>query len=137
MIAVDTSAVVAIVFNEAERALFRHIVRRANRALISSVSVVESRLVIHGRRGQRGIVLADNLLRLPVFEIVPPGAAEMEAAYAAFVAYGKGSGHPANLNFGDLFAYALAKVHSVPLLFKGNDFVHTDIQSAGAAFTAG
>ena len=137
MIAVDTSAVVAIVFNEAERALFRQIIQRASKALISTVSVVESRLVIHGRRGQRGIVLADGLLRLPVFEIVPPGSAELEAAYAAFVAYGKGSGHPANLNFGDLFSYALAKVRSVPLLFKGNDFIHTDVQSAASASATG
>jgi ribonuclease VapC len=133
MIAIDTSAIVAIVFDEAERAMFRHVIRRASKALISTVSVVEARLVIHGRRGQRGIVLAEGLLRLPVFEIVPPGAAELDAAYAAFVAYGKGSGHPANLSFGDLFSYALAKVHSVPLLFKGNDFSQTDIQSAAAA----
>jgi len=137
MIAVDTSAVVAIAFNETERALFRQIIQRANKALISTVSVVESRLVIHGRRGQRGIVLADDLLRLPAFEIVSPGAAELEAAYAAFVAYGKDSGHPANLNFGDLFSYALAKVRCVPLLFKGNDFIHTDIRSAAAAFAGG
>jgi ribonuclease VapC len=59
-----------------------------------------------------------------MFEIAPPGRAEMEAAYAAFVSYGRGSGHPANLNFGDLFAYALAKVREIPLLFKGDDFVH-------------
>jgi len=137
MIAVDTSAIVAIVFDEAERAMFRQIIQRASKALISAVSVVEARLVIHGRRGQRGIVLAEGLLRLPVFEIVPPGAAEVEAAYAAFVAYGKGSGHPANLNFGDLFAYALAKVRGIPLLFKGNDFSRTDLRSAAAAFQAG
>jgi ribonuclease VapC len=130
MIAVDTSAIVAIVFDEAERTMFRQIIQRAIKALISTVSVLESRLVIHGRRGQRGIVLAEGLLRLPVFEIVPPAAAELEAAYAAFVAYGKGSGHPANLNFGDLFSYALAKVRGLPLLFKGNDFSQTDIQSA-------
>jgi uncharacterized protein with PIN domain len=55
----------------------------------------------------------------------------------AFVAYGKGSGHPASLNFGDLFAYALAKVQSLPLLFKGDDFVHTDIQSASTVFAVG
>jgi ribonuclease VapC len=72
-----------------------------------------------------------------MFEIVPPGRAEMEAAYAAFVSYGRGSGHPANLNFGDLFVYALAKVREVPLLFKGDDFVHTDIQPASAAFEPG
>jgi ribonuclease VapC len=133
MIAVDSSAIAAIVFGEAERAVFRQSIRRASKALISTVSVVEARLVIHGRRGQRGIVLAEGLLRLPVFEIVPPSLAEMDAAYAAFVAYGKGSGHPANLNFGDLFSYALAKVRGVPLLFKGSDFSQTDIQSAATA----
>ena len=133
MIAVDTSAIVAIVFDEAERSIFLQTIERASKALISTVSVVEARLVIHGRRGQRGIVIADDVLRLPVFEIVPPGASELDAAYAAFVAYGRGSGHPANLNFGDLFSYALAKVRDVPLLFKGNDFSRTDIQSAAAA----
>jgi ribonuclease VapC len=132
MIAVDTSAIVAIVFGEVERAEFRQIIQLAGKALISTVSVVEARLVIHGRRGQRGIVLADDLLRLPVFEIAPPGQAEMAAAYSAFVAYGKGSGHPASLNFGDLFSYALAKVRGLPLLFKGDDFSLTDIQSATA-----
>jgi ribonuclease VapC len=54
----------------------------------------------------------------------------MEAAYAAFVAFGKGSGHPAELNFGDLFGYALAKVRGLPLLYKGDDFARTDIVSA-------
>ena len=137
MIAVDTSAIAAIVFDEGERATFRHIIQRASKALISTVSVLEARLVIHGRRGQRGIVLAEGLLRLPVFEIVPPGIAEMEAAYAAFVAYSRGSGHAANLNFGDLFSYALAKVRGIPLLFKGNDFSQTDIQSAAEAYGTG
>src|SRR4051794_30020909 len=133
MIAVDTSAIVAIVFNEPERATFRAVIRRSGKAFISTVSALEARLVVHGRRGQPSVVLTEALLRLPVFEIVPPGAAEMAAAYAAFVAYGKGSGHPAGLNFGDLFSYALAKVRDVPLLFKGDDFGRTDIQSAAAA----
>lgn len=130
MIVVDTSAIVAIVFEEPERPGFRQIIQRAEKALISTVSALEARLVIHGRRGQRGVVLAEGLLRLSVFEIVPPGAPELEIAYAAFVAYGKGSGHPANLNFGDLFSYALAKTRALPLLFKGDDFGRTDIQSA-------
>ncbi len=59
-----------------------------------------------------------------------PGPAETEAAYAAFVAFGKGSGHPASLNFGDVFSYALAKVRGLPLLYKGEDFAHTDIPGA-------
>ena len=127
MIAVDTSALVAIVFGEPERASLLQALQRADRALISTVSVVETRMVVHGRRGERAVVLVDDLLRLPLFEWVAPGAAEMDAAYAAFVAYGKGSGHPAALNFGDLFSYALAKVRGLPLLYKGEDFGHTDI----------
>jgi ribonuclease VapC len=79
------------------------------------------------------VVLVDDLLRLPLFEIVPPGPAETDAAYAAFVAFGKGSGHPAGLNFGDVFSYALAKVRALPLLYKGGDFAETDIGSALSA----
>ncbi len=130
MIVVDTSAIVAITFAEPEREPFVQVLQRAGKALISSVSVVEARMVVHGRRGQRAVVLLDDLLRLPVFETVAPGPAETDAAYAAFVAFGKGSGHPAGLNFGDVFSYALAKVRGLPLLYKGVDFSETDIASA-------
>lgn len=130
MIAVDTSALMAIAFAEPERDAFLQAIKIADKALISTVSAVETRMVVHGRRGQRAVVLMDDLLRLPMFELVAPGAPEMDAAYAAFVAYGKGSGHPAGLNFGDVFSYALAKVRGLPLLYKGDDFAHTDIASA-------
>ena len=130
MIVVDTSAMVAIAFGEVERNKFIKILQQADKALISTVSVVEARMVVHGRRGQRAVVLFDDILRLPMFEIVPPSTAEVNAAYAAFIAFGKGSGHPANLNFGDVFSYALAKVRGLPLLFKGNDFSRTDIEAA-------
>ena len=130
MIVADTSALVAIVFAEPERKAFVQVIERADRVLLSTVSVVEARMVVHGRRGQRAVVLVDDLIRLPMFEVVPPGPAEMDAAYAAFVAFGKGSGHAAGLNFGDVFSYALAKVRSLPLLFKGHDFSQTDIASA-------
>ena len=130
MIVADTSAIVAIVFAEPERDVFVRVIQRAPRVLVSTVSVVEARMVVHGRRGQRAVVLVDDLLRLPKFEAIPPGAAEMDAAYAAFVAFGKGSGHPAALNFGDVFSYALAKVRGLPLLFKGVDFSETDIAIA-------
>jgi ribonuclease VapC len=132
MIVADTSALVAIAFAEPEREAFLQIIKTAGKALVSSVSIVEARMVIHGRRGQRAVILMDDLLRLPMFELVAPGQAEADAAYAAFVAYGKGSGHPAGLNFGDVFSYALAKVRGLPLLYKGDDFGHTDIASAMA-----
>ena len=130
MIVADTSAILAIAFAEPERAAFVAALERAERTLVSSVTAVEARMVVHARRGQRAVVLVDDLLRLPFFDIVPPGAAEMDAAYAAFVAYGKGSGHPAALNFGDVFSYALAKTRGLPLLYKGRDFAETAIASA-------
>ncbi len=132
MIVADTSAIIAVVFAEPEREAFVDVIRRAPRVLVSTVSVVEARMVVHGRRGERAVVLVDDLLRLPMFELIPPGIAEMDAAYAAFVAFGKGSGHPAALNFGDVFGYALAKVRGLPLLYKGADFSETDIASAAA-----
>jgi ribonuclease VapC len=130
MIAVDTSAIVAIAFDEPERATFRQAIMQARRALISTATVLEVKMVVYGRRGPRALVLADDMLRLPIFEVTPPNQADIDAAFSAFVAFGKGSGHPASLNFGDLFAYALAKVRNLPLLFKGNDFAETDIEPA-------
>ena len=130
VIVVDTSAIVAVAFAEPERADFLAVIERADRVLISSVSVVEARMVVHARRGERAVVLLDNFFGLPMFEIVPPGHQEMNAAYAAFVAFGKGSGQPAALNFGDVFSYALAKVRGLPLLYKGTDFSETDITDA-------
>lgn len=136
MIVVDTSAIVALAFGEPERGEFAAAIEQAGRALISTVSVLEARMVVHGRRGQRAVVLVDDLLRLPAFELVAPGVAETDAAYAAFVAFGKGSGHPAALNFGDVFSYALAKVRGLPLLYKGRDFALTDVISARVAGTS-
>jgi ribonuclease VapC len=133
MIVADTSAIVAIAFGEPERADFLAVLERTDRTLISSVAVVEARMVVYSRRGERAVVLLDDLLRTPMFEIVPPGPAEMNAAYSAFVAFGKGSGHPAALNFGDVFSYALAKIRGLPLLYKGKDFAETDIVDALSA----
>ena len=130
MIVADTSALVAVAFGEAEREVFVDIIQQAPRVLISTATALETRMVVHGRKGERAVVLVDDLLRLPMFELVAPGSAELQAAFAAFVAYGKGSGHPASLNFGDVFSYALAKVRGLPLLFKGEDFSQTDIVAA-------
>jgi ribonuclease VapC len=133
MIVVDTSAIVAIALGEPERQQFVSIIERAEKAFVSTVSVVEARMVVHGRRGQRGVVLLNDLLRLPNFELIAPDISEADTAYAAFVTYGRGSGHPASLNFGDVFSYALAKERGLPLLYKGADFAQTDIVSAVAA----
>lgn len=130
MIVVDTSALVAIAFGEAECKEFEAIIQRSEKALISTVTAVEARVVVHSRKGQRAVVWLDDLMRMKPFEFVAPGIEETNAAYAAFVTFGKGTGHPAGLNLGDLFSYALAKVRGLPLLFKGNDFARTDIVQA-------
>lgn len=130
MIVVDTSALIAIVFGEPERDIFADLVLASDKVLIATPTLLETRLVVHGRMGERGVLLLDDMLNLSMFVQVAPGPEETRAAYAAFVTYGKGNGHPAGLNFGDLFSYALAKTRNLPLLFKGNDFTHTDILPA-------
>lgn len=87
-------------------------------------------MVVYGRKGAAGVVLLDSLLAAPGFQQVSPGPEDVAAAFGAFVTFGKGSGHAASLNFGDIFSYALAKVRRLPLLFKGADFAQTDITSA-------
>src|SRR3984957_17462903 len=109
MIVVDTSAIVAIVFGEPEREAFVHVLDKTDKALISTVLVLEARLVVHGRRRQRAVVLVDDLLRLPVFQWVAPEWLETDAAYASFVAFGRDSRHSAAQNFGDLRSDALAE----------------------------
>lgn len=130
MIAVDTSAIVAIALKEPDHPLFLERLRQSRRAIISSVSLLETRMVVYGRLGHAAVVLLDDMFRAPAFVIQSPGPIEMEAAWNAFVVFGKGSGHPAGLNFGDIFAYAIAKTQRIPLLFKGRDFSFTDIEPA-------
>lgn len=130
MIVVDTSALGAILFGEPEGEAFLDVMRGVPTILISTASVLEARMVTHSRLGHRGTVLLDDLLSSGVFEMVPPDERTVGIAFNAFVAYGKGSGHPASLNFGDVFSYALAKSRDLPLLFKGQDFSKTDIRPA-------
>lgn len=130
MIAVDSSALIAIMLNEAERASFLDALDNAPAIVMSSTSLVETRLVAWAR-GRESLVDQLNALVLAYgIEIAPTGLPEADFAHAANVHYGKGSGHPAQLNFGDLFAYALAKSRDIPLLFKGNDFAQTDVVAA-------
>lgn len=127
---IDTSALVAIVFAEPERTLFLSLIHQEHPVLLSTPSALETRLVVYSRRGSQGIALLETMLQLPLFRLVAPDAVDIETAYTAFTQYGKGSGHPAGLNFGDLFSYALAKTRRLPLLSKGDDFSQTDIVSA-------
>lgn len=130
MIVVDTSALIAILLNEPERQALLECIEADGNAVISACGLVEARMVAHGRGGERLVALFDALVDALGIEVGAIGAGEASAAHLAFVQYGKGSGHPAQLNFGDLFSYALAKVRGVPLLFKGDDFASTDITPA-------
>lgn len=86
------------------------------------------RIVIRSRSNEQGAYFVEEFLKLPSFEIVAVDGSIADIASQAYVAFGKGSGHPAQLNFGDVFSYALAKAKNIPLLFKGNDFSQTDVQ---------
>jgi ribonuclease VapC len=130
LIAVDSSVLIAIVKREPERAQFLSVLSAADGIIVSAVTVVEARMVAHHRGGAPMLKEIDSLLAAVAVEIIAPDAEAIELAHAAFVTYGRGSGHPARLNFGDLFSYALARSRDVPLLCKGQDFARTDLKSA-------
>ena len=123
----DTSAVIAILRDEPEAGDFAKVIEKARSRHISAVSYVETGAVIDASRDPVASRRVDDLLREA--EVVIELVTEMQARAAreAYRDFGKGSGHPARLNFGDCFAYALAKEKNEPLLFKGDDFLHTDI----------
>lgn len=125
----DTSAVVAILLNEPERHRFIRLIEAAPVRQFSAASRVETTLVIEGRKGNAGRADLDLLLSEAEIEILPVTLEQVEIACEAFRRYGKGR-HPAELNFGDVFAYALARTTGEPLLFKGDDFANTDPTSA-------
>lgn len=130
MIAVDTSALIAILFGEPERDRFRTLLDEAQGLCLSAGSLVEARMVSCGRAGQAMVEVLDALIDETGIVVEAVTWEQTAIAHAGFVQYGKGSGHPAQLNFGDLFAYALAKARGIPLLFKGQDFGATDITAA-------
>jgi ribonuclease VapC len=126
---IDTSAIVAILFNEPERYEFDRLIAVADVRLISAVTRVEAAFVIEGRTGDVGRFRLDRFFELTGVEIVGVTPEQAEIAVEAFRRYGKGR-HPIGLNIGDCFPYALAKSTGEPLLFKGSDFSHTDIIAA-------
>ena len=127
---IDSSAILAIVRNEPERQAFITAIADASRRLLAAPNLLEAAIVVE-RLGDPTLVREfDTVLADLQVESVPFTAAHAQIARDAYRDFGKGSGHPAQLNFGDCFAYALAKDADEPLLYKGNDFVHTDIRSA-------
>jgi ribonuclease VapC len=123
----DTSAVLAVLQDEAEGDEFWALIEAAPRRLISAVSVLEAAMVLEGRRtGDAGADL-DQFLRRASIETVAFDEEQLVVARRAFRRFGKGR-HQAGLNFGDCAAYALAQWSGEPLLFKGADFAATDVE---------
>jgi len=133
MIVVDSSAIVAAFAREPESAAFVDFLEQSQGSHISSASVLETSIGIRSRKtiaARLAEQWLDDLLRELAVAVEPVLVEDMRLARAAHVRFGKGTGHPAQLNYGDCFSYALAKRLGVPLLFKGSDFVHTDVASA-------
>jgi ribonuclease VapC len=126
---IDTSAVVAILLDEPERIHFVDLIEKDDCRLISAASLVEMTIVIEGRFREPGRVRLQRVIETASVAIVPVSVHHAELARDAFRRFGKGR-HPAALNYGDCFSYALAKASGEPLLFKGNDFARTDIVAA-------
>ena len=122
----DTSAVLAILHDEPERAEFSSLIENAADRLFSAVSVLEAAMVLEGRRGPDAGADLDSFLRAASVRIVAFDEDQLRLARTAFRRFGKGR-HAAALNFGDCAAYALAQWSAGPLLFKGEDFAQTDV----------
>ena len=125
----DTSAVLAILFGEEEADQFDVAIASAERRRMSAGNLLETAIVLEGRRGAAAEHELDSYLRVAEIDVVPVTVAHAQAARRAWRRFGKGN-HPAGLNYGDCFAYALAEALGEPLLFKGGDFALTDIEAA-------
>ncbi|MCG5473967.1 MAG: type II toxin-antitoxin system VapC family toxin [Sinorhizobium fredii] len=126
---IDTSAIVAIAFNEPEAEDYERKIVDAPRRFMSAATVLELAIVIEARLGEAGAAELDLWLHKAGVEIVAVDADQIAVARRAWRSDGKGR-HPAGLNYGDCFSYALARTRNEPLLYKGDDFSCTDIEAA-------
>ena len=126
---VDTSAVAAVLFDEPDSARYAAAIAQAAGRRMSAANILETVLVVEGRSGIAGGQELDIFMETAAIEIVPVTLEQVQAARVAWRRYGKGN-HPAGLNFGDCFAYALSEISGEPLLYKGDDFALTDVESA-------
>jgi ribonuclease VapC len=124
---IDSSALLAIMFAESDAAIYAKAIRGARERRVSAANYVETAVVVDGRRDPVISRRFDDLLREASIVIEPFDADQAHVAREAYRDFGRGSGHPARLNFGDCLAYALARCRGEPLLFKGDDFSRTDI----------
>ncbi len=126
---IDTSALIAVLDQEPEAQRIVRTLASAPERILSAANLVEAGILMQARRGDDGARDLDLLLAKLRVDIAAVTADQADIARKAFRRYGRGR-HAANLNFGDCFAYALAKITAAPLLFKGNDFGQTDVMVA-------
>ena len=124
---IDTSTLITILRDEPEAAACARAIEAASRRLVSAANFLEAAIVIDGSRDPVASRRFDDLFREAQLVIEPVTESQARIAREAYSDFGRGSGHPARLNFGNCFAYALAKELGSPLLFVGNDFVRTDV----------
>src|SRR6476660_103041 len=124
---IDTSAIIAILRDEPEAMVCARAIADATIRRVSAVNFVEAAVVIDASRDPIATRRFDDFIREAEISVEPVTKIQAQIARDAYRDFGKGSGHPAKLNFGDCFAYALAKFTGKPLLFKDDDFAHTDI----------
>jgi ribonuclease VapC len=122
----DTSALLAVLWNEPERRQFVERIEATPVRLLSAATFVETSIVLEARKGAEGVRELDAFLERANIELVDVTPSHGRLARRAFANYGKGR-HRAGLNYGDCFAYALAAETGEPLLFKGDDFQYTDV----------
>ncbi len=127
----DTSALLAVLFDEPERESVIESIAAGGRCLVSAPTLVETGIVVEARKGKLGSLHLDLFVHEAGIEIVPFSEVHAEAARKAWRDFGRGR-HEANLNYGDCFTYALAKVSGEPLLHKGGDFGRTDLETFGS-----
>lgn len=127
---VDTSALVAILKSEPEAPAIRQALAGAERPKMSTATYLEAGIVVDRNRQPLMSARLDEIITDMGIELQPVSASQAFVARQAYRKYGKGMGHKAQLNFGDCFSYALALETREPLLFKGDDFGHTDLRSA-------
>jgi ribonuclease VapC len=122
----DTSALLVILLDEPESPAFRGAIEEDPVRLLSAASLLEAALVVEARFGEAGGRELDLLIHKADIQVVVFDGDQTELAREAWRRFGRGR-HPAGLNFGDCFSYALSKVSGEPLLFKGGDFAQTDV----------
>jgi ribonuclease VapC len=127
---IDSSAIIAILQDESDARSLASCLEQAASCIMSTATFMECGTVMAHKFGKAGLRDLRTLIELLETELVPVSREHAEIGMAAYERYGRGSGHPARLNYGDCFSYALAKARNLPLLFKGDDFIHTDVVPA-------